>query len=180
MCYQPQRKSCIWSVMSDIQVPDGEQIKCIKIRNKTHHFEYGPNHRSFSGQARLTDHLVATFWTTAQPRRKKAPQCTLGKPVLRRTFEKKTYPKQYFYCCINVLLHNFNILYSLLYTWRNWISNEARKCTFQAIALVWTPFPSMPLYILPDLSFDLLGGMPSAVNLGIFTVAIFISSICNS
>lgn len=101
---------------SDIQIPHEEQIKDNNIRKKTYHFEYEPNRRSFFGRARLMDRLVATFWTTTQPRRKMAPRSTLGKPVLCGRFENKTYTKQNVYYCTNVLLYKVEILYSFTCT----------------------------------------------------------------
>lgn len=89
------------------------QTENIKISNKTHHFEYGPTRRSFSDQEHLTDRAVATFWTTTKPRRKEVPRCTMGKPVSRRRFEKKTYHKQMFYYCANVLRYCVSLIYIL-------------------------------------------------------------------
>lgn len=90
------------------------QAENIKISNKTHHFEYGPTRRSFSDREHLTDRAVATFWTTTKPRRKEVPQCTMGKPVLRRRFEKRTYHKQIFFYCANVLRYCVNLVYPAL------------------------------------------------------------------
>lgn len=89
-------KSALSSITRDPRKTHEAGLKEQRSATKTHHFECEQTRQLSSGRARLTDPLTSTFCFAAQPRRKEAAQCTMGKPATSRSFEKKLFTQTTF------------------------------------------------------------------------------------